>query len=195
LQVLEDGRLTDSHGRVVDFKNTIIIITSNAGSSQLTQGVMAFTPRQQSAQDEQMSKHQRSSEQIIPAVKALFRPELLNRIDETIVFHVLEQEHLGKIADLMIAQTQQRLAEQRIELSVSDAARLTLVKKGYDAEYGARPLRRTIQTLLDDMLAEAVLQGSVFPGNMISVDAVGDSLVMSIMETCEVVSIAHTQAA
>ncbi len=195
LQVLEDGRLTDSHGREVDFRNTIIIITSNVGSSQLTQGVMAFTARQQSTQERQASKYQHLSEQIISAVQAQFRPELLNRIDETVVFHALEQEHLHEIADLMIVQTQQRLAEQGIELSVSGAARLVLVKKGYDAEYGARPLRRTIQALLEDMLAEAMLQGSMLPGCMTSVDAEDDHLVMSIREMHEISPVTHTQAA
>jgi ATP-dependent Clp protease ATP-binding subunit ClpC len=195
LQVLEDGRLTDARGREVDFRNTIIIITSNVGASQLTQGVMAFTPRQQSSQERQASKYQHLSEQIIPAVKALFRPELLNRIDETVVFHALEQEHLQEIADLMIAQTQQRLAEKRIDLHVSGAARLVLVKKGYDAEYGARPLRRTIQTLLEDMLAEALLQGLLVPGCQTCVDAEDDRLVMIVREMCEISPVTHIQAA
>src|SRR5437016_10975927 len=106
---------------------------------------MAFTSKRRSAQESQRTTHKRIHSQVLPALKDLFKPELLNRIDEIVVFHPLEQVHLREIVDLMVAQTQQRMKEQAIELQVSDAARSLLVKHGYDPIYGARPLRRTVQ--------------------------------------------------
>lgn len=179
LQILEDGTLTDASGLAVDFSNTIIIMTSNVGTAHLSQGIMAFTPHRDSAQ----GYHERINATMISSVKSLFVPELLNRIDEIIVFHSLSFEHLQSMLKLMIAQTQQRLRERSIMLHVSDAASQLLVTCGYDPIYGARPLHRTVQCLLDDMLAEALLQGSLSPGDEILVDAADNRLTLHVLSS------------
>ncbi|HLZ62115.1 MAG TPA: ATP-dependent Clp protease ATP-binding subunit [Ktedonosporobacter sp.] len=176
LQILEDGCLTDSHGVKVDFKHTVIIITSNVGTAQIRQGSMEFVTKRRSKQERQALDYERMRTQILAALKDVFRPELLNRLDETIVFHALEPAHLRHIVDLLIEQVQQRLLAQSIELAVSEQARLLLVERGYDQEYGARFLRRTVQNLLEDMLAEMILLGTLKMGNTVVVDAVGDTL-------------------
>ncbi len=186
LQILEDGRLTDAQGQAVDFKHTIIILTSNVGTIEWSRGGMLFTT-QRSEQERQLHTYERMRALMPLALKAVFRPELLNRIDETIVFHPLELVHLREIVDLLVAQTQKRLAAQHIELQVSDAARALFVARGYDAEYGARPLRRTVQSLLEDMLAEALLQGTCAAGDVVLVDIVEGQLNATI-QTASLVS-------
>ena len=176
LQILDDGHLTDSHGQSVDFKHTIIIITSNAGNTQLEQHEMAFTSKKRDMQELQTIALERMRSQVLLALKDLFRPELLNRIDEVVAFHPLEQVHLRQIVDLMVAQTQKRITQQGIDLQVTDAARTLLVKHGYDPVYGARPLRRTIQRMLEDMLAESILRGTFSSGDTVTVDADEDRL-------------------
>jgi ATP-dependent Clp protease ATP-binding subunit ClpC len=181
LQILDDGCLTDSHGQVVDFKHTFIILTSNVGTAQLEHSEMAFTSKRRSAQESQRMTHEHIRSQVLPALKDLFKPELLNRIDEIVVFHTLEHEHLREIVDLMVAQTQKRMKDQAIELQVTDAARCLLVKYGYDPFYGARPLRRTVQRMLEDLLAESILQGTFAPGDTIIVHAAEDKLVVNTL--------------
>ena len=181
LQILDDGCLTDSHGQVVDFKHTFVILTSNVGTAQLEHSEMAFTSKRRSAQESQRTTHKRIHSQVLPALKDLFKPELLNRIDEIVVFHTLEHEHLREIVDLMIAQTQKRMKDQVIELQVTDAARCLLVKYGYDPFYGARPLRRTVQRMLEDLLAESILQGAFMPGDIIVVDAADGKLAVNTL--------------
>ncbi|GAC1350966.1 MAG: ATP-dependent Clp protease ATP-binding subunit [Ktedonobacteraceae bacterium] len=176
LQILDDGCLTDARGQSVDFKHTIIIITSNVGTAQLAHREMAFTSKKGSGQQRQARAQERIRSQVMPALKDLFKPELLNRIDEIVPFHPLEQEHLRQIVDLMVGQTQKRMQEQEITLQVTDTARCLLVKHGYDPFYGARPLRRTIQSMLEDMLAESILSGLISPGETVVVDAVEDGL-------------------
>ena len=176
LQVMEDGILTDTHGQKVDFKHTIIIMTSNAGSSQFARSSMAFVSHTKDQQTLLEEKQEYLRSQIMPALKDFFRPELINRVDEIVVFHPLQIEHLHKIVHLMIGQTQKRMAEQGIDLHVTEAAKQLLVERGYDPEYGARPLRRTVQRLLEDMLAEAILQGVIFEGDSVEVDAVDGRL-------------------
>ena len=138
---------------------------------------MTFTSRRQSTQERQLKERERIAASVMPALKDLFKPELLNRIDEIVLFHMLEPEHLREIVDLMVAQTQQRMQEQGIELQVSDVARNLLVQHGYDPVYGARPLRRTVQRMLEDMLAEAILQGAFVADDTVMVDVVEDRLV------------------
>jgi ATP-dependent Clp protease ATP-binding subunit ClpC len=181
LQILDDGCLTDAQGRSVSFKNTIVIITSNAGSAQLKTSEMSFVPTHKSREEREASAASRMQAQILPALKELFRPELLNRIDEVVVFHMLEPEHLHEIVDLMIERTCQRIAEQSITLHVSDAARSLLVKHGYDPVYGARPLRRTVQRLLDDLLAESLLRREFQSGDTVEVDVTGGQLVARVV--------------
>lgn len=174
LQILDDGCLTDARGRSVSFKNTIIIITSNAGTAHLKTTEMSFVPARRNEQERQATT--RMQAQILPALKELFHPELLNRIDEIIIFHTLEPEHLRDIVDLMIEKTRQRIAEQSITLHVSDAARALLVEHGYDPVYGARPLRRTVQRMLDDLLAESLLRRDFQPGDTVEVDVADGQL-------------------
>lgn len=171
LQILDDGSLTDARGQLVSFKHTIIIITSNIGTAQLQQNEMAFTRGRQNREIRHDEALERVKTQVIPALKDLFKPELLNRIDEIIPFHVLGQEHLREIADLLIAKTQQRMRERSIVLQVTDSARSLLIERGYDPFYGARPLRRTIQSMLDDMLAESILREEFAIGDTVVVDA------------------------
>ena len=176
LQILEDGRLTDAHGRTVDFSNTLIILTSNAGTAQLARsdiGFLASQPEQTEAATARISTI------VMPVLKALFRPELLNRIDDIVSFHPLQPDHLRQIIDLMIDHVQQRMTEQRMTLQVTDAARALLVKRGYDPVYGARPLRRAVQTLLEDLLAEAILQGTFAPGDTIIADVSNEQLTVN----------------
>ena len=182
LQILDDGCLTDTHGQIVDFRHTIVIMTSNVGTARLKAGGIAFTTRHHSREEEEATAHERMRGEVMPALKALFKPELLNRIDEIVLFHALEQTHLHEIVDIMIAQTQKRLAEQAITMEVSIEARRLLVRRGYDPIYGARPLRRTVQRMLEDMLAEAILEGTCVPNDTVTVDTVdGDVLGISHM--------------
>jgi ATP-dependent Clp protease ATP-binding subunit ClpC len=191
LQILEDGCLTDSHGVTVDFKHCIIILTSNIGTSQLTRTAMTFTmPGHDLLATPEMMRRE-----ILPALKDVFRPEFLNRIDETIVFHSLQPEHLREIIDLLIAQIQKRLALQSVVLHVTDAARTLCVAQGYNSEYGARFLRRTVQSLLEDMLAEALLQGKIGAGTIVTVDSVEEKLYIQVQVCVESACVLDRDAA
>ncbi len=165
LQIMDDGRLTDGQGRTVDFKNTVVIMTSNAGSADMKRAVrIGFLPlKAEDARDEQ---HEVIRSKAMEGLKRMFRPEFINRIDQIVVFHALGKEELYKIVDLLLAQVRSRLSEQRIELVVSDEVRDLLLREGFDEEYGARPLRRTIQTYVDDALADALLNGEIAPGQV-----------------------------
>lgn len=172
LQILEDGRLTDARGQNVDFKNTIVILTSNVGTSHFQPGPFTFTPPEPSGQ----SLFSLMREQALSAAKDFFHPELLYRIDELVFFHPLEIVHLRQIVDLLILDTGQRLAQQARGLEVTQAARDLLIEQGYEPMYGARPLRRAVRRLLEDSLAEAILHGDFAPGELAVVDAEGDQL-------------------
>jgi len=166
LQVLEDGRLTEARGRTVDFRNTLIIMTSNAGAEFIRrESVAGFKP----VRDDERS-YEDMKNRIMEEVKRTFRPEFLNRVDEIIVFRSLTEENLKDIVDLMIKDVASRLEENDIALEVTDAARSKLVEEGYDPTYGARPLRRVIQRLVEDPLSEEVLTGRFKPGSVIVVD-------------------------
>lgn len=171
LQVLEDGILTDGKGRRVDFRNTIIIMTSNVGAHLLRQEkAVGFRT------DADESKHQNMRDQVMGELKRTFRPEFLNRIDDVIVFHALEREHIHKIVDLMLNELEVKLNDFQYSILVSDSARELLVDEGYDPTYGARPLRRAIQHLVEDEISEEMLKGSFAPGDKIMVDAVDGKL-------------------
>ncbi|WP_295564060.1 ATP-dependent chaperone ClpB [uncultured Sphingomonas sp.] len=167
LQVLDDGRLTDGQGRTVDFSNTIIILTSNLGSQYLAnledgQSVDSVEP------------------QVMEIVRAHFRPEFLNRLDEIILFHRLGQGHMGPIVDIQVARVAKLLADRKITLELTDAAREWLGRVGYDPVYGARPLRRAVQRHLQDPLAEAILRGEVKDGSTVKVDEGDGKLVLEV---------------
>lgn len=168
LQVLEDGILTDGKGRRVDFRNTIIIMTSNVGAHLLRQErTMGFRPEGKG------HEHQSMRDQVMGELKRTFRPEFLNRIDDVIVFHSLEREHIHRIVNLMLSELEERLAEFNLKLEVTEEARDLLAERGYDPTYGARPLRRAIQNLVEDSLSEEMLKGAFSPGSTILV-SLGD---------------------
>jgi ATP-dependent Clp protease ATP-binding subunit ClpB len=158
LQVLDDGRLTDSHGRTVDFKNTLIVLTSNLGSDYL-----ASLGPGQSVDDVRA--------QVMAVVRASFRPEFLNRLDEIILFERLSREHMKGIVEIQLKRLAALLAERKIALDITDAAERWLADAGYDPVYGARPLKRTIQKSLQDPLARMILEGRIREGDRVSVDA------------------------
>ena len=167
LQVLDDGHITDSQGRKVDFKNTVIIMTSNAGAENIIQPkVMGFASGDDTEKNYQMMK-----DKVMDEVRRLFRPEFLNRLDEIIVFRQLTKEDMGSIVDLMIREFSGRLkSEREITLKVSQSARALLIEKGYDPKFGARPLRRTIQTLVEDKLADELLEGRIRDKDRVLID-------------------------
>ena len=173
LQVLDDGHITDAQGRKIDFKNTIIIMTSNAGAENI------ISPKRLGfgAASDAKADYTFMKERVMDEVKRLFKPEFLNRIDEIIVFHQLSKDHIKGIADIMLSTIGKRSKDQLgIELTVTDEAREYLIDKGYDEKYGARPLRRTIQNLVEDKMAEEMLDGSIKAGDTVQVGFDGEKL-------------------
>ena len=166
LQILDDGRITDSQGRTVDFKNTIIILTSNLGSQYLLDGIGEDGEISQSAKDAVMGELRRA-----------FRPEFLNRLDETIMFHPLTKANLGGIIDIMVESLRKRLADRALKLEITDAAKQLIISRGYDPLYGARPLRRYLQSSVETLIARTILSGELSAGATITVDAVDGELV------------------
>ncbi len=166
LQVLEDGRLTDSKGRTVDFRNTVIIMTSNAGAETIRRDTTVGFRLQD---DQQQSNYEKMKDKVMDELRRVFRPEFLNRLDEIIVFHQLTETEIGKIVDLMVAEVADRLREFQMELDVSTEAKALLAKEGYDPVYGARPLRRAIQRRIEDQLSEEILVGTIKPGSKVQV--------------------------
>ncbi len=179
LQVLDDGHITDAQGRKIDFKNTILIMTSNAGAENI------ISPRRLgfASSNDEKEQYKFMKDRVMEEVKRLFKPEFLNRIDEIMVFHPLNQENMKEIVSIMLGAIMKRTARQMdLRLDVTDAARAFLVEKGYDEKYGARPLRRAIQTHLEDRLAEEILEGHVKSGGRVTVDRDSDKLKFSEME-------------
>ena len=169
LQILEDGRLTDAQGRVVDFKNTVIIMTTNLGTRDISKGVsLGFGPAHEST-----GSHDRMKTKVTEELKQHFRPEFLNRVDDTIVFHKLSQEEILTIVDLMIGKVDERLKDRDMGLELLPAAKTLLAERGYDPVLGARPLRRTIQREIEDNLSEKILFGELKAGQIVTVDVVG----------------------
>jgi len=182
LQLLDDGRLTDSHGRTVDFKNTVVIMTSNLGSEH----ILGY--REESGEYEQMRA------QVVGELRSRFRPELLNRIDEIVVFHALTRDQMGEIVEIQLNRLRSRLAEQRIELTLTDEARELLVERGYEPTYGARPLKRAITRHLETPLARALLGGEVPEGSRVAVEVGGDRLTFDAEAVEEEVPVAEPAA-
>ena len=173
LQVLDDGHITDAQGRKIDFKNTVLIMTSNAGAENI------ISPKRLgfASNDDAKERYRFMKERVMEEVKRMFKPEFLNRIDEIIVFHQLSQDHMKEIVDIMLKGICRRtLAQMNLKLTVDDSAKAFLGEKGYDEKYGARPLRRAIQNLLEDGLAEAVLDGKVKAGDEVTVTKGDDGL-------------------
>jgi len=181
LQIMDDGRLTDGQGRTVDFKNTVVIMTSNAGSADLKRAInMGFSAKRGDEAREAQYEAMRSK--AMEGLKRLFQPEFINRIDQIVVFHSLGKAELYSIVDLLLNQVRMRLSEQQIELMISDEARDFLLKEGYDEEYGARPLRRAIQTYVDDTLADALLADEISSGQAVELAVQDDRIIVRPLE-------------
>jgi ATP-dependent Clp protease ATP-binding subunit ClpC len=172
LQILEDGRLTDGHGRVVDFKNVVVIMTSNLGTQEIQRQRIGFRLEKELDQE-------RLRQTISTALKQTFRPELLNRIDEIIIFDSLTEQHLQQIIELLLKEVQKRLSEHRITVELSESAKAWLIKEGYDPVYGARPLRRAIQHHVENPLSKRILDGEFVEGDVVLVDSVPDGLTIT----------------
>ncbi len=179
LQVLDDGHITDSQGRKVDFSNTVIIMTSNAGAKAIVDPKkLGFAVKEDPADD-----YKRMKQNVMDEVKMIFRPEFLNRIDEIIVFHALDKTHMKKIVTLMCRDLTKRLEDQMgIRLTLRESAKALIVEKGTDAKYGARPLRRALQTELEDKLAEAILNGEIKPGDRVEAGTVKKEIRFIVQE-------------
>ena len=184
LQILEDGRLTDGHGRTVDFRNTVVIMTSNLGTGDLSQQPFGFKAGPD-IEPESGTVSPELSRTVNEALRRAFRPELLNRIDETIVFHPLSRAQIGQIVGLMLGEVQERLAERNITCELTEAGCEWLVKEGFDVSYGARPLRRAIQRHVENQLSRGVLSGDFNDGDhvLIDVNSAGDGLDLSMAVT------------
>ena len=166
LQLLDDGRLTDGQGRIVDFTNTVVIMTSNIGSQFLADGI-----------DEEIAE-----ERVLGALRDHFPPEFLNRVDEIVVFGRLDREQLAEIVELQVARLRRRLEERGVELELTDAAAELLAREGYDPAYGARPLKRLVQRRIENPLAQRILAGEVRDGDRVLADADGDELTFAVTE-------------
>ena len=174
LQILEDGILTDSHGRTVSFKNTVIILTSNIGAKE------AATPQRTlgfASEKSVESEDEKVRQSHIQALKGAMKPEIINRIDEIVVFKKLDKENLFKIADLMFASLEKRLESRDITAHITQSAKEYIVSEGYDAEYGARPLRRTLQRLVEDKLSEKLIRSEIAAGDKVTIDYKDGALV------------------
>ncbi|MCI0781702.1 MAG: AAA family ATPase, partial [Chloroflexi bacterium] len=175
LQILEDGRLTDGHGRTVDFRNTVIIMTSNLGNEELRRQPFGFrTDGREGNLDEQ-----RLRDSVNESLKRTFRPEFLNRIDDIIVFHPLTQEQIAQIVGLMVKDVQERLSDRGITFELTPEAGLWLAKEGFDPVFGARPLRRAVQRHLENALSKGILGGKFKEGDHVVVDAGESGLVLT----------------
>ncbi len=167
LQVLDDGRITDSQGRTVDFKNTILIMTSNIGSSWLLEGI-----------DENGEIRPESEALVMNDLRNHFRPEFLNRLDETILFKPLTKDNIGHIVDLLLKDLNRRLADRELKLELTEGAKVYIIENGYDPVYGARPLKRYLQKYVETMAARYILAGQVHAGSVMLVDRGADGLVI-----------------
>lgn len=176
LQVMEEGRITDSYGRKIDFRNTIVIMTSNVGANLVKKQVdIGFKAQQEDTSYDSLKK------KLLDATKKVFRPEFLNRVDDTIVFHQLAKEHLKEIIDIELQELRDRLADKKMNLELSDEARTFLIDKGFDPVYGARPLKRTIQRYVENILSEEILSGKFKENDTIRAERDGETLVFSVI--------------
>ena len=173
LQVLDDGRITDSQGRTVDFKNTILIMTSNIGSPYLLDGI-----------DESGEIKPEAEEAVMNDLRNHFRPEFLNRLDETILFKPLTKNNIGMIVDLLVADLNRRLADQELSLKLTDAAKAQVIEEGYDPVYGARPLKRYLQKYVETLAARRILAGDIHTGDTLVLDVQDGEFIITISAEC-----------
>ncbi|MBI2869270.1 MAG: AAA family ATPase, partial [Chloroflexi bacterium] len=181
LQMLDDGRLTDGHGRTVDFKNSVIIMTSNAGVELIKrESSLGFIPAREESRAHKQS-YEVMKEKVMGEVRRLFRPEFLNRLDDIIVFHELSEEQLRKIVDLMVKDLQNRVAERKLVIEITDTAKSWLAREGYDPTYGARPLRRVIERYIENPLSSKLLRGELKEGDTIRIDLSDEGLTFAAL--------------
>ena len=178
LQILDDGRLTDAQGRTVNFKNTVIIMTSNIGARMITDkntlGFSVSTNQKEEAQKE----YENIKKDVMGELKKQFRPEFINRIDEIIVFHKLTDENVKQIIEIMLNQLRKRMKEQNIELEIDESVKDLIAKKGVDTNYGARPLKRAIQSVLEDKIAEEILDGNLVKNRKTKIGVKDNELIL-----------------
>jgi ATP-dependent Clp protease ATP-binding subunit ClpC len=183
LQVLEEGRLTDGKGRTVGFRNVVVIMTSNVGANVIEHGgVIGFRAV---TEDRNEDEYQQMKDRVLESMKQTFRPEFLNRVDEVIVFRPLTRDQITSIVDLMLKSVTKQLAEKGLTLEVTTAAKAILAKEGFDPKYGARPLRRAIQRMIENPLAEEILAGNFTLEDSVIADADGDKLIFHGMKPAE----------
>jgi ATP-dependent Clp protease ATP-binding subunit ClpC len=183
LQIFDDGHLTDAKGRRVDFRNSIIVMTSNVGAELIKREMGIGFATHIDGNGKQHVEYDKMKEKVLGEMKRIFRPEFLNRLDATVVFHALNREHIRQIVDLMLDQVVASLKEKNVTLEVTDEAKDFIGNKGYDPVFGARPLRRSIQTLVEDRLSEALLRGEFLPGDTVVVDCVEGNIVIKPLVT------------
>ena len=177
LQILDDGRLTDAQGRTVNFKNTVIIMTSNVGARAITdKNVLGFSNSSKDKKEGQEKEYENIKKDVMAELKKQFRPEFINRIDDIIVFHKLTNEDIGKIIEIMLKQVKNRLSEQEYDVEIDKSVKDLVAKKGIDANYGARPLKRAIQGIVEDKIAEAILDGKIIPHKKAKIYAENDEI-------------------
>jgi len=186
LQVLDDGRLTDGHGRTVDFKNTVVIMTSNTGVELIKRdmGIGFATPRDEAKTRKQ--SYESMKEKVMAEVKKTFRPEFINRLDEIIVFHQLTEEQLRSVVDLLVKDLQKRLAERKIGVELTEEAKSWLAKEGFDPVFGARPLRRALERYVENPLSTKLLRGEFKEGDTIIVDLGDGGLTFTVKVAAKV---------
>ena len=176
LQILDDGRLTDSQGRTVNFKNTVIIMTSNIGARLITdKKSLGFVNEQE---ENENNEYENTKKEVMEALKRELRPEFINRIDEIVVFHKLNDNEINQIIDIMLNNVTKRLEEQKIKVELEPDIKQLIAKKGVDKSFGARPLRRTIQTLLEDRLAEEILDGNITKNKLVKIGLDNEKVVV-----------------
>jgi len=185
LQILEDGKLTDAKGRTVDFRNTIIIMTSNVGAALLNKEASIGFKQSKDKDKANKTEYEAMKTKVLGELKNTFKPEFLNRIDEIVVFHSLRMEEMYSIVELLLNRVRAQLTEQQIELVVPQASKDFLIDKGFDPQYGARPLRRTIQRMVEDPLAEGLLEGKFHPGDLVEAVVIDGVLNLSVRNRIE----------
>ena len=178
LQILDDGRLTDAQGRTVNFKNTVIIMTSNIGARLITDKTTLGFSNNLNKEESNENDYENIKKDVMSELKKQFRPEFINRIDEIIVFHKLVEEDIKQIIDIMLGQVQNRLKEQDYDVEFDNTVKEYIAKKGIDTNYGARPLKRAIQSNIEDKIAEAILDGVITPKKKIKISAKDDEVVI-----------------
>ncbi len=187
LQILDDGRLTDGHGRTVDFKNAVVIMTSNAGVELIRrESTIGFTTPKDEAKARKQG-YEAMKEKVMSEVRKIFRPEFINRLDEIIVFHELTKEQLETIVELMVKDLQKRLAERKLSIEITTRAKSWLAKEGYDPAFGARPLRRVIQRYVENPLSAKLLRGELKEGDTVEIDLSDEGLTFTVKETAKAV--------